>query len=129
MELWSKISTKSTFKAKLTAPPPQLEYLRLHKYLAFCGIGNPTKFFKTLEENHIPVLETKAFPDHYDYKGVEVVNLLETARALGAKLITTKKDWVRLPVNLRDEIDVLEVEMEFEDEHELASLLKKIERA
>ena len=68
--------------------------------VAFAGIGYPKKFFRCLTN----VVATRAFPDHYQYTDDDIKKLLDLAEKNGAKLITTEKDWVRLPENVRDKI-------------------------
>ncbi|MBQ8255458.1 MAG: tetraacyldisaccharide 4'-kinase [Alphaproteobacteria bacterium] len=46
----------------------------------------------------------RSFPDHYQYTNDDLERLFALANKKGAKLITTEKDWVRLPVEIRDEI-------------------------
>ena len=43
------------------------------------------------------VLERHAFPDHHPFTRIDAEQLLEAARRLGARPVTTEKDWVRLP--------------------------------
>lgn len=70
------------------------------KLVAFAGIGYPGKFFKSLNN----VVAVRAFADHYQYTDEDIKKLFELAKKHNAKLITTEKDWVRLPVQIRDEI-------------------------
>lgn len=70
------------------------------KLVAFAGIGYPGKFFKSLNN----VVAMRAFADHYQYRDDDIKKLFELAKKHNAKLITTEKDWVRLPVQIRDEI-------------------------
>ena len=70
------------------------------KLVAFAGIGYPKKFFDSLHN----VVAKRAFPDHYQYTDDDINKLMMLAKKKGAKLITTEKDWVRLPVEIRDEI-------------------------
>jgi len=65
-------------------------------FLAFAGIGRPEKFFGTLRELGAEVVETVSFADHHMYRENDAVRLLVRARELGATLITTEKDAVRL---------------------------------
>lgn len=76
------------------------------KLFAFAGIGYPKKFFGALEN----VVGRKSFPDHYQYTNADIDALRQMAKKRGAKLITTEKDWVRLPENVRDEIDFARLE-------------------
>ncbi len=66
------------------------------KYIAFCGIGNPERFFYMLEKQAIEVIEKIPFADHHNYHASEINNLCSIAQKAGAKLITTRKDFSRL---------------------------------
>lgn len=81
------------------------------KVIAFAGIGYPEKFF-----NNVPakIVEKISFPDHYQYTDKDIKNLLEKASNKNAKLLTTEKDWVRLPDWAKKEIrySVLQTKIE-----------------
>ena len=65
--------------------------------LAFCGIGNPAAFRKTLERCGVRVAKLIPFPDHYYYTPRDVDELVKTAKELGAdSLLCTMKDLVKL---------------------------------
>ena len=62
-------------------------------FVAFCGIGNPEAFFSDLGHWHVPVIQTKAFPDHHKYLRGDIESLERAAReSRAAGLITTEKD-------------------------------------
>jgi len=71
------------------------------KVVAFAGIGYPKKFFDVIDSD---VVEAWAFPDHYQYTDKDIKDLIKTAKEKGAKLLTTEKDWVRLPLWAQKEI-------------------------
>lgn len=81
------------------------------KLFAFAGIGYPKKFFNSLKN----VVGKKAFPDHYQYTNADLEKLIELAERKGAKLITTEKDWMRIPTELRDVIKYAQLDMVIED--------------
>lgn len=70
------------------------------RLVAFAGIGYPKKFFNSLRN----VVARRAFADHYEYTDEDLKKLFALAEKKKAKLITTEKDWVRLPVEIRDKI-------------------------
>lgn len=70
------------------------------RLVAFAGIGYPKKFFSAL----CNVVATKSFPDHYQYTDADIEKLLRLAQRKKAKLVTTEKDWVRLPKYAQDKI-------------------------
>jgi tetraacyldisaccharide 4'-kinase len=65
--------------------------------LAFCGIGNPAAFRKTLERCGVQTAKLIPFPDHYRYTVRDADELVRTAKELGTDLILcTMKDLVKL---------------------------------
>ncbi|MCM1294444.1 MAG: tetraacyldisaccharide 4'-kinase [Muribaculaceae bacterium] len=76
------------------------------KLFAFAGIGYPKKFFAALSG----VVGRRAFADHYQYTDEDIEALRQMAARRGAKLVTTEKDWVRLPENVREEIKFAKLE-------------------
>ena len=78
--------------------------------VAFAGIGYPEKFFNKLKN----VVVKKSFADHYQYNERDIEKLLDLANKHNAKLVTTEKDWVRLPMDVRDEIKYAGLETKIE---------------
>lgn len=62
--------------------------------VAFAGIGYPEKFFNNIQCN---VVEKISFADHYQYNDDDIKKLINIAKDKNAELLTTEKDWVRLP--------------------------------
>jgi tetraacyldisaccharide 4'-kinase len=67
---------------------------------AFCGIGNPEAFRRTLAGRGAEVREFREFPDHHPYDRRDVDDLERWAASLppDAAVVTTQKDWVKLRV-------------------------------
>ena len=65
---------------------------------AFCGIGNPAAFRRTLEDLGANVIAFRTFPDHHAYTREDVDELRTWATGLpeGTEIATTQKDWVKL---------------------------------
>ena len=55
--------------------------VKLGPVAAFCGLGNPRSFWKTLEELGIDVAFRWAFGDHHHYRPAELERLAKQARA------------------------------------------------
>jgi tetraacyldisaccharide 4'-kinase len=75
--------------------------------IAFAGIAYPQKFFSTLTISGYDIAEQHSFPDHHCYTERELTHLLTRSRIEKLPLITTEKDWVRLPEALQKEVQVL----------------------
>lgn len=84
---------------------------------AFCGIGNPDSFFRTLQSLGLEISERMVFADHHHYTKSDLAELLERSRRGGLRWITTQKDAVRLQASdplskqLRDVLHVLPIEL------------------
>jgi tetraacyldisaccharide 4'-kinase len=64
---------------------------------AFCGIGNPEGFRRTLEGLGVNLVGFRAFPDHHPYTSADVADLATWVTGLHAELaLTTQKDSVKL---------------------------------
>jgi tetraacyldisaccharide 4'-kinase len=92
--------------------------------LAFAGIGRPGKFFATLEGVGARMRAVREFADHHPYSRGEIEALLAEARKLGARAVTTRKDLVRVPADLRAGLSVLDVRLVPADEAAFARLVE-----
>ena len=97
--------------------------------LAFAGIGRPQKLFATLRKAGAVLVDGVAFPDHHRYRRAEVERLLAQAARVGAMCVTTAKDAVRLPADLRTRVMVLPVAVSWRDPAKLDRLLAATLRA
>ena len=103
-----------------------LNDIKNKKVLAFAGIGNPKNFFDLLKNNNIEVIETLNFPDHYNFKKIDILNLNERAKKLNACLVTTEKDYLRLNNEDKKNINCLKIELLIDKKEEFINELKKI---
>ncbi|SDN97374.1 lipid-A-disaccharide kinase [Methylobacterium phyllostachyos] len=94
--------------------------------LAFAGIGRPEKFFTTLAEAGAEIVGRRVFPDHHPYRDGDLAALAAAARRLGAELVTTEKDAVRLPPHIAARIGVLRVRLVWEDPETLRRQLQSV---
>jgi tetraacyldisaccharide 4'-kinase len=131
----AKASGKPVLSAKLSANQEMKNLLERQKVLAFAGIGLPQKLLMTLETLGAHIAGWRAFPDHHAYPLAELQRLQIEAGRLGAYLVTTEKDFVRIaPFLQRLDPDLplpiaLPVSLVFDDEDELDRLLAKITEA
>lgn len=90
-----------------------LSRLQGKKALAFCGIGNPFSFERTLKSSGLEILNAFFFLDHYIYTRKDLLSLQTEARKSGVSyLITTEKDSIRLPDTGELTIPLLVVKVE-----------------
>ena len=82
--------------------------------IGFAGIANPRKFYDTLSQNGARLTGTRSFADHHPYTERQAERLLRWAREWNAMLVTTEKDWVRLPPAWRTKVAAWPVRAVFE---------------
>ena len=99
--------------------------LRARPFSASPASAGPAKFAETLQELGARLVDFRAFPDHHAYKPEEAAALLEQAAALGARCVTTEKDAVRLPADIRDAVETVAVNIEWRDPGELDRILQE----
>lgn len=92
------------------------------KYLAFAGIADPSKFFKTLRSLGANLIDCVALSDHQKLDGQVLKRLERKANSAHAQLVTTEKDAVRLSNTYRKKVLSLPVRIEFDDKNELEKL-------
>ena len=89
---------------------------------AFCGLGNPENFWRTLESLGLRIAFRWAFPDHHTYQVFELQRVARQAEMTGAELlVTTEKDRINCPNHLEAAIAPLqlawlEIELGLENE-------------
>lgn len=110
------------------APGPERESLRGQRVVAFAGIGDPVKFYHTLQEIGARVTAFHPFEDHYSFDAADIQPILDEAYAIGAVPVTTAKDAVRLSPDQRQQVNVLSVDVAWEKPDELDTLLAKVLR-
>ncbi len=94
--------------------------------LAFCGIGYPDKFYKSLKEIGCNILYTKSFPDHYEYSDKDIKKLLKKSQELDTLLITTEKDHVKIMEDYKSRIYYFPIRIELNNYKILDDILLSI---
>src|SRR5262245_58768314 len=87
---------KPVIKAR-TVPRQDKRWLTVLPVIGFAGIARPAKFLDTLRGNGARLIDARSYPDHYRYSERQARSLLKEAKDYNAMLVTTEKDWVRLP--------------------------------
>ena len=92
--------------------------------LIFSGIGNSKSFKEILINNKFNIIEEKIFSDHYEYKDQDIQKILKISKKKNLKALTTEKDYVKIPNNLRSEIDFIEIDIKIDQEEKLIKFIK-----
>lgn len=119
-ELLAKLAPTPVLVARLepAGPPPA------GPLVAFAGIGKPWKFERALVAAGADLADLWPFPDHHPYDEASLRRLADRAAQYGARLVTTEKDWARLPAPWRPRVTAWPVRAVFEDEAAVERLLE-----
>lgn len=97
---------------------------------AFCGIGNPDSFRRTLEGLGADVRGLRVFRDHHRYVEQDLLSLADGARRLGAaRVLCTQKDLVKIPPDFPWPAPIAAVRLSVRIEGGEADLWKRVEAA
>ena len=94
-----------------------------NRVIAFAGIGRPQKFYNTLQELSLEIVDTIDFPDHHYYSEAELQQILEKAKKNKAQAITTSKDFVKIPDSLKNQFSVLNIGIQWENPSQLQNFI------
>lgn len=91
---------------------------------AFCGLGNPTAFFKQIKRAGLMLVSKQSFRDHHYYTQEDIEKIEREAKEKEARcLITTAKDAVKLrDLKFTLPCYALEIEVEIDEEEDLKNL-------
>jgi tetraacyldisaccharide 4'-kinase len=104
------------FRARTAARRPEAE---VSSFGAFCGLGQPEAFRRTLKEIGLEPAFFEVFPDHHHYSPEEIAAL----KSRSAVLVTTEKDLLNVPVALRESIHPIPIEMALDDADRLLAVV------
>lgn len=116
---------KPELRARLKPDAASVAQLSGKRVLAFAGIGDPERFFRSLRAGGIDVARTRPFADHHMFSREEIVALAAEAKAEQLTLVTTEKDLARLrgSEGVPDGIVPFAVQLEFDDPAKLRQLI------
>ena len=91
-----------------------VDWLRGRRVYAFCGLGNPGAFRRTVESTGAEIVKFRSFPDHHPYGPSDARQIeVEAQEFMAGTLLTTEKDATKLdPAAFRLPLAALRVELE-----------------
>ena len=120
---------RPVLSAHLRPHEASVKALQGKRALAFAGVGDPARFFRTLRACGIDVAAERAFPDHHPFSESEIETLIAHASREALTLVTTEKDMARLLAPggalafWANDIIPFAVRLEFDDPAQLRKLV------
>jgi len=120
-ELMALLSTRPVLIARLqpAEPPPA------GPQVGFAGVAKPWKVERALLTAGCDLKDFAPLPDHARLDERLLRSLADRAQLYGAGLVTTEKDWVRLPPAWRDRVAAWPVAVRFDDVQALEGLISQ----
>ena len=103
--------------------PKNIDKFKNKKLLAIAGIGNPTNFFKLLENNGLEIKKKLIYPDHYEFKKIDIKYITDLSRENDYQVIMTEKDYFKINVPKNEIFQCLKVSLEIGDKNKLIELI------
>ena len=94
------------------------------KYFIYSGIGNPKSFENILKKNKLQIVDKLVFPDHYTYSDKDYANIINKAQKYGASILTTEKDYVKIPGRYKKKIKFLKLNLVIHNEQKFIKFIK-----
>ncbi|MBE6450477.1 MAG: tetraacyldisaccharide 4'-kinase [Alphaproteobacteria bacterium] len=109
------------FFADITEDKPKVTNSKVY---AFAGIGYPEKLYQSLKNVGLDVVRTKDFPDHHFYTKEDLMSIIDEAKKENLAIFTTSKDYVKIPSDIKQHINVLNIKIMWRDEKSLEKFIK-----
>jgi len=124
----SRAGARPVLRGALVPDAAAVKALRQRPVLAFAGIGDPDKFFATVEACGMHIAQRRAFADHHRFTAEEAAELVMAAEHDALALLTTEKDHARMRGDpalaaLAAKAHALPVSMAIEEKEKLRELL------
>jgi len=118
-ELLAAFGDKPVLVARIlpAEPPPP------GPQLGFAGVAKPWKVEAALKAAGCDLVDFGSFPDHAGFGESTLKFLEDRAKVFGAGLVTTEKDWMRLPPAWRAKVRAWPIKAVFDDPQALDRLL------
>ena len=93
------------------------------KLLAVAGIANPKNFFDLLLQEGLEIKKKMIFPDHYQFKESEIINIVKYAKERNLQILMTEKDHFKIKKFNYNEIKYLKIKLKIDNCENLIQLI------
>ena len=93
------------------------------KLLAVAGIANPKNFFDLLLREGLEIEKKMIFPDHYQFKKSEILNIIKYAEEKDLQIVMTEKDYFKTKKFNYNEIKYLKIILKIDNYEKLIKLI------
>jgi len=121
-----KFSDAPLIATQMSPKAESIEAIANRRVAMFCAIGRPQRFESTLRSLNTEIVDRLCVRDHSAFPKKKLTRFAENAKKKGAEmLVCTRKDFVKLPLNLGLFPVVLDAEVSIIDGHHAWEALVK----
>ncbi|MBK8909382.1 MAG: tetraacyldisaccharide 4'-kinase [Rhodospirillales bacterium] len=120
----ARVSPRPVLRARLAPLDLPAALAKGRPVIAFAGIADPDKFFRTVQGLGCRLVGSYPFPDHHPYAVGDLAPILASADRQSAIVLTTAKDHVRVPQEFANRVTVLPVVLVWDNEADIEALLE-----
>ncbi len=89
--------------------------LKGQEFVGMAGIAHVEKFITTTNLAKCSLKDFYQFPDHHNYSEIELKEVYQKANNLGCRVLTTSKDFVKIPKQYHEMTEVLSIELKIKN--------------
>ena len=105
-----------------------LKKIKNKNVLAFAGIAHPENFFDSITYYGFCLRKKISYPDHYDYSERDIEKIIDLSLDLNLSVITTEKDFIKIPKKLRPNIFYIPFDIQFNSANFYKSFISKVSK-
>ena len=97
--------------------------------LAFSGIAHPDNFFTAISDFGINLKKKIKFSDHHKYTTKDLEKIISLSKKLKLIVITTEKDYVKIPSNYQKKIIAIPMKLQFNQEKFYKQFIARLKKS
>ena len=78
-----------------------------------------------MKKNKFNIINNIIFTDHYKYKKNDIIKIIKKAQNINAQIITTEKDFIKIPKNYQRKLDYIDIDMKINQSNNFMKFLKE----
>ena len=106
--------------------PLNINEFKNKSLIAIASIGNPSNFFKLLEDHNLNIKKKLIYPDHHNFSKKQVENIILDAEKNDYHIIMTEKDFSKFKNHKTNRLNYLKVALNLEKSEKFIQRIKEV---
>ncbi len=105
--------------------PLNIDEFKNKNLMAIASIGNPSNFFKLLEDHNLNIKKKLIYPDHYNFSEKQIKDIILEAEKNDYHIIMTEKDFSKFKKHKTNRLNYLKVALNLEKSEKFIQKIKE----